>query len=1531
MKKLFRTTYYLGVIILFLSIAAIGFTQTRAFRSYLRGLIIDAASTGLYGEITLGQLQGNLFTGFRVDTVALHISGEEVIVIERLEARYDPLSLLAKHVSLSRITLVNPSVHLSRSVDGIWNISRLLKPVPADTVPSPWTIDIGRLELENGRVRLVDSLTLARHALDSSYSRQEHGFNYALIKLDSLSLVAGIKVRSGDINLGVRSLSFTSTDPAFVLKRLVGDVELTKSEASAENLEIETAKSRLRLDARIQQFNLGTIGTLESIGESPLSLRLRAGNVDFGELKQFIGSPIGFLDRGVACEVEAEGTLSALKIKNLAVRTPGSVLRTTGTISNLHRPRDLELDLELLNNTVDPTDIADLLPGLAIPSFGSLGAFKFDLWYKGSPLNFTTRVAATTNAGNIGVEGALDLRSPDMSYDGTIRTTDLNLAAIVGDSALTSRVNSSVTIKGSGTKPASAVSLLRAEIDSSEFYGLPVGRSVLVVDLAEGILRSRIAARASATQLDLSGTMKLPQRGPVTYEVEGRVNSLDLAEITKSRNQTSDLSFDFNIRGSGLDVASMRSELAVQFLRSSYDTVRFEGGGFNVSLNTVDQTEQSFRFRSDEVDLDVTGQFGPASLAVTLGQGATLLAEALQYRARSLDSLRAFSSRQGVPPEFRSSVTEPAQHVSAQISLKVKDASPVGTILGRAMEGRFTLNGSVVTAADGIEFRGSADIPHMAYGDEKINLVFAEGDVAYRITGLERTTVGQSLAVSVNVQARSLVLGSVHASNLLVDLQSRGDSSRYRFSALLDSLVTLEARGTSRSDSGFIALNLEHLKADFSGYAFGNIDPIRIRVGRDGLHVANLWMRHEVEEVSAAGYFNPAGISDVTVGIRNFLLNNLPRMFHHLASESQGGGFGGIVNAVGTFRGSFDHPNFSVELNATGVRYRETVFGQILTRSSYFERTLNIFTQFRSRPDDLSTPPDLLISGTVPYNFSLKRSSDVKLEGEMNLDVRTNNFRLEFLDPFLAPLSNMSGLLLCDMKLRGTVESPSYEGSIALQNARFLFNPLGIHYIVDGKLVPDGRRIALENLTIRNIQQDRPDGKMDLRGYFTLEGIEIKDFDLTANGQLLIMKESSRRPGQIVYGDLFVASGAGGIQWRGRPSASLVSGDLFGRYVNLTLPPTRQAQELPSSRIAVTFVDDVSSADQGTREQPNMPRQSGTAIPAASDRNSASERFGRPSPIPQQAAERSFLDNIAFDLLIQTQGVTQVRFVFTNLTNEELFAVLQGRATFTKDREQMRLTGEVELGTGSYYNNIKRLDASGKLRFTGNPLNPELDVLATYEGVYRGTPDTASTLSGSRAGAGSTAGAQSSEQKVIVKLFITGTRDQPKVKTELERYDQFGNLITETRGDVEADALSFLITGSFRDELTQQDRLSLASTSVLGGLTSSVLSGPLTELLRKEFGIIRSVDVLYYGGSFQESADVRVTGELGDAVFRLGGKVLNDINNTNVSIQLPMSAILGSEKWRNLILEAERRVEGVETIDQRRESKGLRLLYRIVF
>ena len=1533
MRKLFRATYYTGVIALFAAIVIVGFTQTNAFRSYLRDRIIEAASTGIRGELAFGALKGNLFTGFRVDSVRVRESGRDLAIIDGVEIQYDPLSLLAKHISITRVTLVNPTINFVRSSDGSWNIGRLIKAARADTTPSPWVADLKQVQVRNAQFTLFDSLRIGRRSSDSSFVDAPEMVDYADIRLDSLELDAGMTVRPGSISASIRSLSFTLDHPHIVLKQLAGEFRWEPSSASVQKLEVETQKSHLRLDASIGRVNLMKIDSLAALQRCPVFLHLDVANLDLGELKAFVGTAIGFLDKEVSGQIDADGAFGQLRVRDGTLRTPRSVVHVAGTLSHLDRPRDLELDLASIRNKVDAQDVVELLPGLHLPDLRSLGEVEYDLWFTGKPTVFNARLRSVSNIGGVNVHAQIDAQHGPLSYEGRLDTRGFNLAPLLGDSILSSSLNGTATIKGSGTRLQDVIAVIRAEVDSSEFYGLPVGRSVVVTDIANQTVHTRVAVRASSSRFDLGGKLTIGVDDSVSYDISGRVNSLNLAELTKHSQQTSDLSFDLRAQGTGLRLDALRAEVAVNFFQSSFDTVNFEGGGFTVRLNTVERPHQWLHFTSDAADLDVEGTFTPATIFSTITNATALLGETIRYRLSTLDSLRAHSAAEAIVADFRPTATDPREQVDAKVTLRVKDCYPLGVVLRTGLYGSFNMVGHVKTSPEGTKLTGEVSVGRLQFADRNLRMGIQDAALSYEIGGLVQASVRDSLSASVGLKAGYFDIGSLRSSGLVADLKMKGISADYRVAALLDSSVAIDAEGTSSSDSGFVNFDLGRLRIGFSTYSFKNINPVRVRLGRDGLQVANLRLRHEVEEVSASGYFDPEGVSDLSVSAKNFLLDDLPKIFPGLTLGEPGATFGGTVYVAGAFKGTLENPVFSLELGATGVRYGETSFGQILARCSYEERMLKVFAEFRSRPDEPSLQPDVLISGTVPYNLSLRGTSEEKLEGEMNLDIHSTNFRLEFLNPFVAQIGHLSGAVMCDLRLGGTVRAPLYEGSMSIQDARFLFKPLNLTYVVEGKLVPSGQRIGLQDVTIRNIREDRPDGRMALSGTFTLEGIRIKDFDLTANGQLLVMKESARRPGQSLYGDLFAATGSDGVQWGGTPARSYVSGDLFIKNANLTLPPIRQAQSLPSSTIPVRVVDDLTAAG---RQRVGSEVSAGSASGSQANKEQPNDAFRPLVPLAtprasQASTSSSFLDNIVYNLVIETQGLTQVRFVFTNLTNEELFAVLKGKTTFRKEGDQVRLTGEVELASGSYYNNIKKLDASGKLRFTGNPLNPELDVVATYEGYYRGTVDTTSSSARSAGGASTSSATQGLEQKVIVKLDITGTREQPKVKTELERYDQFGNLIPETAGDVEGDAIAFLITGSFRNELTQQDRLSLASSNVLGGLTSSVLSGPLTDLLRKEFGIIRSVDVLYYGGSFQESADVRLTGELGDAIFRLGGRVFNDINNANVSIQLPMSSILGSEKWRNLVLEAERRVEGLESVDQRRESRGIRLLYRIIF
>ena len=1516
MRKFFRATYSVAVIALFVVAVVLGFTQTKLFRSYLRTKLVQIVTNDLHGELALSSLEGNLFTGFQVENVVLRRDGEPVLTVERLEVKYDPFGLLTKSAGISRLVLINPAIHLTRSCSGEWNFDRFLRSSSRDTTSSSWTINLKQIQIRGGAMEIVDSLGLAQRAADSSIEIVPGKFNYSNIALDSLNLEGSLSIHPGEIGLSLKSFACRSPLPQFQIKNLSGDFVLARKSASVRKMRVETGRSKFQLDARFDSIDVTRIDSLAQLQSVPVSVRLNIDRLDFAELKQFVGAPVKFLEREVAGQIVLEGRFGLIDVRNVTIHTGSSVVRIAGTVANLHSPKDLELDLACIKNRIDPIDLRHLMPTENIPDLSALGFVDYELRFKGKPTSFNAKLSSTSHVGKVDVDGNIDIRDGTLSYDGTINTARFNVAPVAGDSSLTSSLQTSITVQGKGTRLADMTAVVRAEIDSSEFSGLPVGRSVVVMDIAERAIRPRISLRIGSARIDLGGTLQIRAQDIIQYDLSGRINSLNLSDFTKRPEHDSDVSFDLQAKGRMKTFAALSADINLNVFRSSFDTVTFEGGPARILLNTLDQEPRILSVTSDIADLNVEGHFTPATLVSAIAHGAGCLGDAARYRVNSIDSLRAQNSASRSLKEFRTTVTPGRDSTEYTVKLNIRDCFPVGVLLGRELNGHLTANGRVKEASKGVEWNGTIDVPEFSYSDKKVNFSLGGATISYGASGLSTFDLLRSMRLSTNVQAEHFDIQGLHTTNVIASVNVQGDSSRFTVGGVLDSLVTVHAQGVGAFVHQLLELEIGDLKAGIGSSEFKNTAPVDLRVGRDGLQIGTWRMQHEGEELWASGYFDPTGASDISVAVKNLVADNVLRMFRHAVNHEPLAAMNGMVNAVCSFKGSFEEPRFTAELNATGVEYQNQRFGQIVLRSSYAERLLNIFAQLNTRPDSATAAPELLVNGTVPYDLSLTKDSHQILEGEMNLDVRSTRFRLEFLDPFIPELSNLTGSLVCDMKLRGTVESPTYEGSVVLQNARFHFDPLGIDYIVDGKLVPQGRQIAFQEMTVRNIPEDRPDGKMELSGGFSLEGLKIKDFDLIAHGQLLVMKESARLTNQGLYGDLFVGTGPEGIAWKGRPSRSTVSGEVFVMYANLTLPSTRQVQDLPNSGIKVSVIDDLGIVRKAT--EVTVTKGPGTSL--------RSSKTNLTTPQIASAVTRSFLDNIVYNLSIETQGVTQLRFVFSNFTNEQLFAELKGRTVFTKDGDQVHLSGELDLGNRSYYNNFKKLDATGKVKFTGDPLNPELNVVASYEGVHRGTSGTTTTSTGVLPG-----GEQGTYQKVVVRVYITGTREQPKVKMGLELYDQQGNLLRD-RPDVQADAFAFLVTGAFPEEFTQQDRVSLAGSNVLGGVASSILSGPLTDLLRKEFGIVKSVDVLYYGGgTLGESADVRLTGELGDAVFRLGGRVLSDLNNTNVSIQVPMSAIVGSGKWHHLILEAERRVEGVETIDQRRESRGLRLLYRIIF
>ena len=600
-------------------------------------------------------------------------------------------------------------------------------------------------------------------------------------------------------------------------------------------------------------------------------------------------------------------------------------------------------------------------------------------------------------------------------------------------------------------------------------------------------------------------------------------------------------------------------------------------------------------------------------------------------------------------------------------------------------------------------------------------------------------------------------------------------------------------------------------------------------------------------------------------------------------------------------------------------------YGRIDSHISYFEYVLGLDLKVASQYRDSQAQPDLLLTGSLPYDFVLSREAPHKLEGNVDLTLKSTGMNLEMLDPFIPIISNLSGSMTCDMKMKGPIDAPLYEGSMSIRNAKFVFDPLRMPFVLNGDLIPAGDRILLNNFTIQNDPKERSHvGTMKVSGNFTLRGLNFKQFDLLANGDLKVMSEDKRVAGQKLYGNLFAATGPNGLKWQGDLTSSTVRGEVFLKDASLILPPERETESVRTS-MNITFKDDTSHVSSNISDE----------LATSNEKTNSDQSADKTIKVTASSSvsilnHNSFLDGISYDVYVETKGPTTLRFVFNTQTGEELFADLQGRLYLNRTPEISRLTGQVEVGNRSYYYFIKKFDATGKLVFTGNILNPELDISATYQGIH----DTTNQSQFSSTQSAGTISGTSKAPQVLVTLQITGTRNEPKTKIILQTKTYSDKDWTNWKeGDDEANAVSYILAGQFRSELTDQQRMGLIGTNLGFALAWGSVNGLISDAVRSStWGYIQSVDVIYLGGQFSQLADLRLTGQVGEAVIRAGGQVLNDLTNTNVSVELPMSYILSVERYRNLILTLERRVEGIQSADeQRRASNGVRLFYRIIF
>jgi uncharacterized protein involved in outer membrane biogenesis len=265
-------------------------TQTTWFKEWLRGFIVRQAEDYVNGRLSIGRLDGNLFSGVELSDIDVTMNGKSVVNVGQVGIAYNPMTLIKGDVVLDHIRLDRPKLLVERTDSG-WNMTNLIKARTPDRPRNRRTIEIGEIGISDGSLDVVDAVGTTGFETPSRFDR----------------LDASVAVRSNEdeLTVDIAHVSFRAEDPNIGLNALSGTIRQTMNGMSFDNVAVRTEESSVRVN--------GTVTDLDS-GNPNVNITASSDKLDTDELARVVPALSGY-HMQPAFEVTAKGPSDRVAVK----------------------------------------------------------------------------------------------------------------------------------------------------------------------------------------------------------------------------------------------------------------------------------------------------------------------------------------------------------------------------------------------------------------------------------------------------------------------------------------------------------------------------------------------------------------------------------------------------------------------------------------------------------------------------------------------------------------------------------------------------------------------------------------------------------------------------------------------------------------------------------------------------------------------------------------------------------------------------------------------------------------------------------------------------------------------------------------------------------------------------------------------------------------------------------------------------------------------------------------------------------------
>ncbi len=988
--------------------------------------------------------------------------GDTLLVANQVDLKFSLYSFKIKSLIFANINLKKPRLYGRKYPgDSLYNYEYILNNIQDDDDEDGiYRVLFNGAQITNGKF-VHQNLHEPREKSDKI---DFHYLNVNKIngRADYFQLI------QGKLSTEINHLQFVETS-GFKVDEMRADLTFDNSTLSFQDLYLKTPYSEVKEQVTMEYDRKSDLN--DFVSEVKLITRFKDSRVSLYDLS-FLTTEIQRIDKKINFSGNVIGKVSDFDSKDFHIQFgEKTFFEGDFSINGLPDIQETFWDLKCNEARFQTKDFKYLFPDIKMPlNFKQLGLIEFKGEFIGFASDFVAYGDFNTDLGRFQTD--INLKDPtnnaEASYSGKLILNNFNVGKLL-DEPLLGKTSFEGNINGQGLTLSHLRAKLNANASRVHFKGYDYSNIAVEGEFTKGLFEGKLVMNDPNVGLNFQGTVNMGKTKP-EFDFKADLNDADFKALNLVENPLLvDSRINMNFKASNPDDIEGKARLKNTRFTLTDRKLKFDSLLLTSVINSGHKPRKQLNLKSDIASVSLEGE----------------------YNLTSLDNIGKMTMKRLVNEKLVPGDTIRPVNENLLYQVHIKNASFLMELMETdlVLADDTKLAGQINTETGDLTVNGN--VPVLYYKDWYLNDLNIQGSGSEESIFIK--TDFEKLAKS-----DSLVLSN---SNINL-LRGKNDSLQFNIGlSRTDQKATL--KGKMMADKEKITGRFYNSKvvANDSTWAF-NSKKIQYFYD-DRIKVPLLTLKHDEQRLLVTGEAGTGKGKPLRVLFDQVELGAITKNIFPKYKE-----YSGTLNGQVMLYDLLENPHFNSALMASPFKAADENLGR-----------LNLNTHYN--PDTRNINVEAGISNEAQKNLmSLKGYISFNEAQNLNLAVDFKETKLKHLEGLVDEyISDLKGTFVSGFNVKGTFEEPRINGKVDFNNASLIVNYLQTRYHFDHELTFNESRIPLENLKLKDTNQNLAVANGVIR-HQMFDDFNL-DIDINANNFKAL--NTTKEDNEIYYGKAYAS------------------------------------------------------------------------------------------------------------------------------------------------------------------------------------------------------------------------------------------------------------------------------------------------------------------------------------------------------------------------------------------------------------------------